>query len=473
MGELAIRRNRGSAVTGCRGMDKAEKTEKTESGSPVRKPAAGFTVSESLRQRLTRSSQAESQYRESRRTLQVGEVVLSKVQDCLDRIADLARESAGGGEPDRAGLQAELERLQAEIDRMVGSASIDGVQLFLDGDVELDGGMEALLYAIMDGAAGGQKGELPKWLTQGMAQEGLTPEQILSELGLDKDASASDILRAIAGRPLESDPVAGRLAALYLGAVIAGSTTGPLDLDAALDGLRQLLEKVAGGAAPDEAIEALTAGEFTSFSDFQSRFTGGTAPGLDTFLVNLLLSGGDTPLLSGSPLLNLLAGAGGMDLDLLMALLNTTQTPASTAETGAPSPLPAPLPPDGGADGAAGGTAGAAGDAPASAPPAVRQIGSALAEGEDLPGVSLNAGTGALTVDSAADVTIRGTGQEPQAVTITGTGTVTLRNMQVSVLTIAAGARVLSAGGTALAEVELREGASLDRKSTRLNSSHE
>ena len=93
---------------------------------------------------------------------------------------------------------------------MVGSASIDGVQLFLDGDVELDGGMEALLYAIMDGAAGGQKGELPKWLTQGMAQEGLTPEQILSELGLDKDASASDILRAIAGRPLESDPVPGR-----------------------------------------------------------------------------------------------------------------------------------------------------------------------------------------------------------------------------------------------------------------------
>ena len=44
MGELAIRRNRGSAVTGCRGMDKAEKAEKTESGSPVRKPAAGFTV---------------------------------------------------------------------------------------------------------------------------------------------------------------------------------------------------------------------------------------------------------------------------------------------------------------------------------------------------------------------------------------------------------------------------------------------
>ena len=28
MGELAIRRNRGSAVTGYRGMDKAEKTEK-------------------------------------------------------------------------------------------------------------------------------------------------------------------------------------------------------------------------------------------------------------------------------------------------------------------------------------------------------------------------------------------------------------------------------------------------------------
>ena len=105
MGELAIRRNRGFTVP--RYQVKTEKQTGSSRSQGVAK-APGFTISETLRQLMTRVSQAESHSRESRRTLQVGEVVLSKVQDCLDRIADLARESAGGGEPDRAGLQAEL-----------------------------------------------------------------------------------------------------------------------------------------------------------------------------------------------------------------------------------------------------------------------------------------------------------------------------------------------------------------------------
>ena len=78
---------------------------------------------------------------------------------------------------------------------------------------------------------------------------------------------------------------------------------------------------MAEGLTPDEAIEQLTNGEFTSFEDFQNQFISGTAPGLQDFLVELLLGEGGSQLLTGPALLAYLAGLEGMNLDLLMSLL--------------------------------------------------------------------------------------------------------------------------------------------------------
>ena len=122
MGELTIRRQRG--VTGLR-YQAAEKTEKTAAAGKSQPAAktAGATVSETLQRLMTRIGQAETHTRESHRTLQMGEAVLAEVQNRLDRIAELAQRAAGDSGADRASLQAELEQLREEIDRMTGGTA--------------------------------------------------------------------------------------------------------------------------------------------------------------------------------------------------------------------------------------------------------------------------------------------------------------------------------------------------------------
>ena len=156
MGELTIRRNRGFAVPPYQGTAKTEKKAAAGQAQSVSR-TTGFAVSETLRQLMSRTSQAENHSRESRRTLQRGEAVLAEVQEHLGRIAELARESAGEGEPDRAALQKELEHLQREIDRIIDSASAGEERLFLDGGA--DDGLEALLYAVMQESAAGPSGD--------------------------------------------------------------------------------------------------------------------------------------------------------------------------------------------------------------------------------------------------------------------------------------------------------------------------
>lgn len=445
MGELTIRRNRGFAPVQHQA---AAKTEKQSAGSQSRSvsKATGFTVSETLRQLMSRTSQAENHSRESRRTLQRGEAVLAEVQEHLGRIAELARESAGEGEPDRAALQKELEHLQREIDRIIDSASAGEERLFLDGGA--DDGLEALLYAVMKESAAGPSGDqkLPDWLTSGISQGGLTPEQLLASLGLDKNASGADLMAAITGKPLGNGSSSDYLAALYLGAVIAGGSSEAADPSRAMDGLRQLLEKVAEGVSPDEAVKTLTGGEFTSLSDFQEQFTGGTAPGLEKFLVNLLVAGSDSPLLTIPSLMPVLVGLEDFNLDLMMDLLTASQNAQSSQAPGEAAPAEQP-------------ETSAAAAAGAEAPPSV-QLGNALVSGPDLSGVSYQAASGELSVNGQADVTIRGTGV--QAIVISGTGAVTLQSVRASVLAIeTAEARVFSEGENIVDEVRLRTGASL------------
>ena len=185
MGELTIRRRMGVAVPQYQGTTKTEK--KSGSSRSQATSRTTVTISETLRQLMSRVSQAEGHARESRRTLQAGEGALAGVQDSLERIAQLARQSAGGGQPDRAALQAELEGLRDEIDRILSSAVSGGTQLFLDEDAGADDGAEVLLYTLSGEPAPSEEAvqELPDWLVKGITQTALTPEQLLAGLGLD------------------------------------------------------------------------------------------------------------------------------------------------------------------------------------------------------------------------------------------------------------------------------------------------
>ena len=445
MGELTIRRNRGFAVPPYQGTAKTEKKAAAGQAQSVSR-TTGFAVSETLRQLMSRVSQAENQSRESRRTLQTGEAVLDEVQDRLGRLAELAEKAAGGGASDRAALQAELEQLRGEIDRMTGAALAGDTPLFLDGELGVEDGGAALLDAIMGETSAAEENvrSLPDWLLKGIAQGDITPERLLAALGLDQTAAGPEILAAILGRPLDGNYAAGYLAALYLGAVIAGGSTDSIDPEQAMEGLRQLLEKVAEGLTPDEAIEHLTNGEFTSFEDFQSQFISGTAPGLQDFLVELLLGEGGSQLLTGPALLAYLAGLEGMNLDLLMSLLTNLQSGEMPLEADA-----AGLAEQSGTDAAAGRAA-------------VLQLGNVQVMGTDLSGVSFDAASGLLTIGGTAGVTVQGTGQGGQAILLTGSGAVTLQQADVSTLTIASPeARIFSAGRTPLGEVRLQTGAAL------------
>ncbi len=465
MGDLRIRRDRSFAVST---RQETAKPAKTALASQTQKPApaTGLNVSETLRQLMAEGSQAASHARESRRTLQLGEVVLAEVQDSLRRMAELAEKASGDGELDRAVLQRELTRLAESIDRMMNGAVIDGMQLFLDEAPGVEDGMDALLFAILGeavtGAGGGQA--VPDWLLNGVLQNDLTPEQILAGLGLDKDASAADILDALAKNPLDENPAAQRLAALYLGAVIAGGGSGEgLDSSKAADGLRQLFAKMAGGMTLDEAIKELTNGEFASLEDFQTQFMEGKAPGLSDFLSELLLAGEGAVVLPDMSLVNLMAFFEGMNLDLLMNLPTGAQSPeaAAAGQAGAPAGLAAgPAEEAAGAPAAAGATEAAETAAMPSPPPsATLRLGNVQVTGRDLSGIFFDEKTDLLTIGGTADVTVQGLGGDEQAIQVTGSGTVVLDGVKASTLTVsAAEASIVSAGENTLAQVHLRSG---------------
>lgn len=451
MSELRIRRNRTFAAPRYQSTAKTEKTAAAPAGQKTA-GTAGCTVSETLQRLMSRVSQAENHSRESRRTLQTGQAVLAEVRDSLERLGALARESAGEGSPDRAALQAELEQLRGEIGRMLDSALSGDMPLFLDGDPEI------LTYTLTDRTSAGQEAlrALPEWLLSGIAQDTADARQLLADLGLDQGSTGADILAALTGRPLEAGAAAGRLAALYLGAVIAATpSAGADDPNDPTQGLQLLLEKVSQGFSPDRAVELLTDGTFTSMADFQAQFTAGTAPGMEEFLVNLLLTDGASPILPGSPLLSLLAGLEGSSLESMMELLTASQAGGSgEAYHSAETPQAA--------EALRTAEAPQAAESPQAAGTSF-SFGGVEVIGQDLSQVSFDNAAGLLTVAGAADVVLRGTDQAGQAtVLITGSGQVTLEHVRLSGLTVdSAAARVLIVGASETDLVLLREGARL------------
>lgn len=461
MNELLIRRNRGAAVPRYQG---AGKTEKASASGQSQKAGRGTGLTVSGTQLMSRAGQAESQTRESRRILQSGQAVLAEVEDALDRIKDLAEQSAGGGSPDREALQKELERLRGEIDRMIDSAGAGGVRLFRDG--ELEDGMEAVLFAVVgEGSPEGIQA-LPDWLVQAVTQDAPTVEELLEALGLDKSAGGAEILAAIANSSLEGGSAAGYLAALYLGAVVAGGGSPEgVSQEGALEGLRQFLEQTAGGLTPDEALERLTEGKFTSLDGLQAQFAQGTAPGLREFLTGLLLTG-EAPdqAAPGVPLLALLAGMKGMNLETLMDLLTVSQPQEAgqgqSTEQEASAQEASNAQPSGMERAAVGETVSAASAEGSTPQGAALQFGSIRVTGQDLSGVSYDPAAGVLTVSGKADVALQGTGAEK--ILLTGSGAVVLRDVEGAELLVGSPeGRVMVEGRSVLGEVALKEGASL------------
>nr|WP_297180849.1 flagellin [uncultured Agathobaculum sp.] len=115
--------------------------EKLSSGYKINRAgddAAGLAISEKMRAQITGLDKAQDNAKDGISLVQTAEGALTEVHDMLNRMVELATQSANGtydNETDRANLQKEVAQLQSEINRIADSANFNGIKL-LDGSLE-------------------------------------------------------------------------------------------------------------------------------------------------------------------------------------------------------------------------------------------------------------------------------------------------------------------------------------------------
>jgi flagellin len=135
--------------------------EKLSSGYKINRAgddAAGLAISEKMRAQITGLEGAQKNAKDGIGLIQTAEGALTEVHSMLNRMYDLAEQSANGtydDNTDRASLQMELDALGKEIDRIGTTANFNGKKLFDGSDGSLlKGGSKALTLAIgEDGAS--------------------------------------------------------------------------------------------------------------------------------------------------------------------------------------------------------------------------------------------------------------------------------------------------------------------------------
>ena len=114
--------------------------EKLSSGYKINRAgddAAGLAISEKMRAQITGLNKAQDNAKDGISLVQTAEGALTEVHDMLNRMVELATQSANGtydNETDRANLQKEVDQLQDEINRIADSANFNGIKL-LDGSM--------------------------------------------------------------------------------------------------------------------------------------------------------------------------------------------------------------------------------------------------------------------------------------------------------------------------------------------------
>lgn len=114
--------------------------EKLSSGYRINRAgddAAGLAISEKMRAQITGLNTAQKNAQDGVSLVQTAEGALTEVHSMLNRMVELADQSANGtydNEVDRANLQKEISSLKDEIDRIADSTNFNGINL-LDGSL--------------------------------------------------------------------------------------------------------------------------------------------------------------------------------------------------------------------------------------------------------------------------------------------------------------------------------------------------
>ena len=114
--------------------------EKLSSGYKINRAgddAAGLAISEKMRAQITGLETAQKNAKDGISLVQTAEGALTEVHDMLNRMVELADQSANGtydNEVDRANLEKEFTQLKSEIDRIADYSNFNGIKL-LDGSL--------------------------------------------------------------------------------------------------------------------------------------------------------------------------------------------------------------------------------------------------------------------------------------------------------------------------------------------------
>ena len=126
----------------------AKNLEKLSSGYKINRAgddAAGLAISEKMRAQITGLGAAQKNAKDGISLVKTAEGALTEVHDMLNRMVDLATQSANGtydNETDRAQLQKEVDQLLTEIDRIADSSNFNGIKL-LDGSMAISDAIAA------------------------------------------------------------------------------------------------------------------------------------------------------------------------------------------------------------------------------------------------------------------------------------------------------------------------------------------
>ena len=117
----------------------AKSTEKLSSGFRINRAAddaAGLTISEKMRKQIKGLTQASTNAQDGVSAVQTAEGALTEVHSMLQRMNELATQAANGtnSQNDREAIQAEIDQLTTEIDRVSETTKFNDTYLLKGND---------------------------------------------------------------------------------------------------------------------------------------------------------------------------------------------------------------------------------------------------------------------------------------------------------------------------------------------------
>ncbi len=184
----------------------AKNLEKLSSGYRINRAgddAAGLAISEKMRAQITGLSAAQKNVKDGISLVKTAEGATQEIHDMLNRMVDLATQSANGtyqDEVDREAITNEFEQLKSEINRIADSSNFNGIKLLdgsMAGGVRVANEVDATLTILKDG-------QLAKSPQAGVYSVDFTDAKIINT----GTAAVSNATFTIFGKALTLDSIA-------------------------------------------------------------------------------------------------------------------------------------------------------------------------------------------------------------------------------------------------------------------------